>query len=175
MVLGQRALGAESATASALAAIKIVTRTECHCTHPKGTTREREDPVRSPRQQAAFISELAPKKGIQSSARSALTCPLEDLDGDSHCHLPIPVMNFVPIQLPRGCGPPCSSPFWNGSRSCDTNTPLPHSRDELAVTPFGTRSHCADRSTRLILEARRTNRTQGLAPVIPFPSSTATR
>ena len=37
-MLDQRALRAEPATADAVAAIKIVTRTECHCAYPEGTT-----------------------------------------------------------------------------------------------------------------------------------------
>jgi len=70
IVLGQRALRAEPATAGAVAAIKIVTRTEHHRACPKGTTSEgeREDPIRSPRQQMAFITEFAPKNH-QSQAR----------------------------------------------------------------------------------------------------------
>ena len=79
IVFGQRALRAEPPTASAVAAIKIITRTECHCACPTGTTSKGErDPIRSPRQQTAFITEFAPKKGTLSSASSALTCPNEE-------------------------------------------------------------------------------------------------
>ena len=43
IVGGQRPLGAEPATTGAVAAIKIITRTECHCACPGGTTsKERE-------------------------------------------------------------------------------------------------------------------------------------
>jgi len=42
IVCGQRPLGVEPATAGAVAAIKIITRTECHCACPGGTTKERE-------------------------------------------------------------------------------------------------------------------------------------
>jgi len=68
IVLGERALRAEPTTAGAVAAIKIITRTECHCACPNGTTKGERDPIRSPRQQTAFITEFTPKKGTLSSA-----------------------------------------------------------------------------------------------------------
>lgn len=105
IVLGQCALRAEPTTTGDVAAIKIITRTECHCACSEGTTSkgEREDPIRSPRQQTAFITELAPKKGTLSSAGCALTRPVEDLDSDSPCYLPNgadSLMNFVPMRPP---------------------------------------------------------------------------
>ena len=42
IVLGQRALRAEPATAGAVATIKIITRTEYHCACPRGTTSDGE-------------------------------------------------------------------------------------------------------------------------------------
>jgi len=98
IVLGQRALGAEPATAGAVAAIKIVTRTECHRACPKGTTSKGE---RGPYQVATstdgFYNRICPK---EPSVSSALTCPNEDQDGHSPFDLPNPatsLMNPVPI------------------------------------------------------------------------------
>ena len=112
IVFCQRALRAEPAETGAVAAIKIITRTECHCACPKGTTSkgEREDPIRSPRQQTAFITELAPKKGTLSSAGCALTCPIEDLDGDSPCCLPNSA--DIPDEL---CTNPAALRLWPAS------------------------------------------------------------
>jgi len=67
--------------------------------------RER-DPITSPRQQTAFITEVAPKKGTLSSVSSALTYPNGDL-GDP-CYFPNPV--DIPDEL---CSNPDASRLWH--------------------------------------------------------------
>ena len=59
----QRTLGAEPATAGGVAAIKIITRTECHCACPKGTTsKERERPYQVATTADGFYNRIRPKE-----------------------------------------------------------------------------------------------------------------
>jgi hypothetical protein len=118
-VLGQRALGAEPTTADSVVAIKIITRTECHCAYPEGTTsKEREGLCQVATTAVGFYNRICPKEGNPiTRVSSALTCPNEDLDGNEPS-LPSPfqptfLMNFVPSP-PRGCGILYPSPFSNG-------------------------------------------------------------
>lgn len=122
IVFDQRVLGAEPATAGTVAAIQIVTRTECHCACPKGSTtfQGRERPARSPRHHTAFITNLAPKERHRPITRLKRAYLTQCGPGRLQALVTFPIqstslMNFVSTQLPRGCVVSIlhPSPFWN--------------------------------------------------------------
>lgn len=145
---------------------------------PQGNNvqRRERDPIMSPRQRTAFISEFAPKELHQ-----ALTGLNEDPNGYGPCHFPIQSTSLNPDGVRIS---PAASRLWY---TCPFAIPEPvrvfatQTRQVTtilainnAVAPFGTRGHCARSVNSCHTLGTTAPVPQGLALVIKFLSGSAT-
>jgi hypothetical protein len=172
-VLGQRALRAEPATASTVAAIQIIARTECHCACPKGSTSKGErETLRGRHDSRRPLYRIR----TPSPGQARLLNPMWTWTATALVTFPIQsifLMDFVSTQLPRGGGILHPSPF------CTVFAFLQHKTRYFRVqhsqqhrSPF---CHFQPLGPISQLESQfRQCQPTGLTLVIPFPPSSAT-